>query len=498
YDAMPKRRGPDKRPGTRQRRCKKRAPDDPNPPNPKRRRTAPEPEQQTPDLQPHLIKENMVDSKHASPSSRHPDRPAELHIQTSTLQTSPSLHRHPSDSDPFVKQEESPTYRRPTGYGYEQDSLARAAFPRSIDLNTLPNEPHRMFELPASPILQARQREWWDRISEAYGPHITRRHNTTHQLAFINIDFLAAQLYDDAERVKVQPAFILAALALAQLIRSSVADQGAAGMAQAIDLRIQAQTALDEARQSGALNADLAKAQFLLAIFESSAYTEYSYSRAMTALHALDDVIQSLSLATLDARDPSVSSFTHGSVPTVFLEDGDPLTGKVCKCLPHEMNDASKDYKSRVYHLPWHPGWTPSQTHDEEIRRLCWGALSLISDHNAQCMALGRDVPNFSLNYPSNFALLFPGEAFDRLRPKDPSDPLLPKESVWGLYCRSMILWNFCVSVKEGHIKVDDNIEAFTESVREAQVIEDALNIHRCNLDTTLMYLTREYLFKYV
>ncbi|KAL9708598.1 hypothetical protein Ac2012v2_008143 [Leucoagaricus gongylophorus] len=43
YDAMPKRRGPDKRPGTRQRRCKKRAPDDPTPPNPKRRRTVPSP-----------------------------------------------------------------------------------------------------------------------------------------------------------------------------------------------------------------------------------------------------------------------------------------------------------------------------------------------------------------------------------------------------------------------------------------------------------------------
>jgi len=40
---MPKRRGPDKRPGTRQRRCKKRAPDDPTPPNPKRRRTVPSP-----------------------------------------------------------------------------------------------------------------------------------------------------------------------------------------------------------------------------------------------------------------------------------------------------------------------------------------------------------------------------------------------------------------------------------------------------------------------
>jgi len=91
--------------------------------------------------------------------------------------------------------------------------------------------------------------------------------------------------------------------------------------------------------------------------------------------------------------------------------------------------------------------------------------------------------------------LLFPGEAFD-LSHRDLKNPLFPKESVWGLYCRSMLLWNFCVSVKEGHTKVDDRIEAFTHSVGEAQIIEDALDVHRCNFDTMIMYLTREHLFK--
>lgn len=147
---------------------------------------------------------------------------------------------------------------------------------------------------------------------------------------------------------------------------------------------------------------DLTFCHQLLAVFESSAYTEYSYSRAATALHALDDVISCLSLTTLDASDSSVSSFTHGSVPTIFLEDGPPLTGKTCKCLPHEINDASKDYTTRVYPLPWHHTWTPSQIRDEEIRRLCWAAVSLVADHNAQCMALGRDIPKFFMSLPGN------------------------------------------------------------------------------------------------
>lgn len=240
-------------------------------------------------------------------------------------------------------------------------------------------------------------------------------------MSFVNRDFLAACLDDSAERVKIHPSFILAVLALAQLMGSSNAEQGTPGMAEAVKLKLQAQGALDQARQAGLLNADLAKAQFvspvssydfyvhsltgvsqLLAIFESSAFTEHSYARASATLHALDEVLASLSLTTNDMHDPTVSSFPHGTVPVVFLDDGPPLAGRNCKCLPHEENDAARDYSSRVYHLPWNPEWTSAQIHDEEIRRLCWAALGIISEHNAQCMALGREVPNFYLNNPGN------------------------------------------------------------------------------------------------
>jgi len=77
------------------------------------------------------------------------------------------------------------------------------------------------------------------------------------------MDILALQLFNDRERVKIQPAFILATLALAQLLQSSSVNQGSAGMTQAMELRLQAQTALDEARHSGLLSIDLAKAQFV-------------------------------------------------------------------------------------------------------------------------------------------------------------------------------------------------------------------------------------------
>lgn len=98
YDAMPKRRGPDKRPGTRQRRCKKRVPDDLHSPNPKRRRTTTESLIDAPESQPH----RMADSKHPPQSIRHPGRPLDLPIDSPTLHPSPSLPSS-SGSEHLVK-----------------------------------------------------------------------------------------------------------------------------------------------------------------------------------------------------------------------------------------------------------------------------------------------------------------------------------------------------------------------------------------------------------
>ena len=75
YDLVPKRRGPDKRPGTRQRSCKKRPADGSAPPPSKRKRTTSERLTEQPELTPSRVKENMQqDQKRPSPTSRHLDR----------------------------------------------------------------------------------------------------------------------------------------------------------------------------------------------------------------------------------------------------------------------------------------------------------------------------------------------------------------------------------------------------------------------------------------
>ena len=65
YDLVPKRRGPDKRPGTRQRSCKKRPADGSTPPRSKRKRTSSDQIIDPQEIPAPRVKENVQDSKHS-------------------------------------------------------------------------------------------------------------------------------------------------------------------------------------------------------------------------------------------------------------------------------------------------------------------------------------------------------------------------------------------------------------------------------------------------
>ena len=65
YDLVPKRRGPDKRPGTRQRSCKKRPADGSTPPRSKRKRISSDQVTDPQEIPTPRVKENMQDSKHS-------------------------------------------------------------------------------------------------------------------------------------------------------------------------------------------------------------------------------------------------------------------------------------------------------------------------------------------------------------------------------------------------------------------------------------------------
>lgn len=68
------------------------------------------------------------------------------------------------------------------------------------------------------------------------------------------------RLWDPQERLSIQPAFILAGLAMANLIRSSEVEGGAEGRTRAGWLRTEADRYMDKAVQSNCIDASLAQA----------------------------------------------------------------------------------------------------------------------------------------------------------------------------------------------------------------------------------------------
>lgn len=79
-----------------------------------------------------------------------------------------------------------------------------------------------------------------------------------------------------------------------------------------------------------------------------------------------------------------------------------------------------------------------------------------------------------------------------------------PKNAVWALYCRSMLLANFCGNIVPTTPGVGADTrearettgEALHEAWNEAQAIQDALDAHVCNLYTAVAYLCRENVYK--
>ncbi|KAJ3480583.1 hypothetical protein NLJ89_g12271 [Agrocybe chaxingu] len=161
---------------------------------------------------------------------------------------------------------------------------------------------------------------------------------------------------------------------------------------------------------------------------------------------------------------------------------------------PSALGPDADPFINRPHQLPWGAAWSEQEVREEESRRVVWSALSLVSEYVAQCETFNEAPGRFWITEAANYALFFPGEILDRHAPAyQTRDGLCAKESVYALFCRAMLLWNFCNRFREPS-RDEERAEQAQEAFLEAQAIEDALNAHRCNLDTTIMYTCREYL----
>ncbi|KAI0319115.1 hypothetical protein OF83DRAFT_1170514 [Amylostereum chailletii] len=508
YDAAPKRRGPDKRPGTRQRSCKKRSSDESVQQPKKKRRTEPadpsgpakpaRPSQlkTEPDLSTSGLHHLSTTALSPHPLSPSPVSPSSYPLSPSPV--SPSSYRS-GNGHGFVlptKRPQPPTFHRDTPSAMKVDSLD-TTFTPTFDPHL--SSPASLGDGNAASIpAEYNPHTWWDNLLDSYPlsreqalETITTDLNTlfrssNYWLTFINVSSFIQELYDPQARAHMQPSLVLGALALATLLKSSELEMGAAGRGRALQLRDAAHGSLKASWNSQWIDLGLAEAAMMLAMFETSAHPQYTPARADAALGTLDKIIQTLQLTSLDINDPHALDFSNG-VPTIARAPGFTLPKK-CDCVHY--TDPSQS--GSMSYLPvWDQSWSTAECRNEETRRLCWSALMLVANHTVACAAVQRAPMNLFLGDSSNFHLMFPDEYHER---SIYVGPHAGKDTVWALYCRSMLIWNCCTRFQDERLESDAKAQLGVAVFVETREVEQALDAHSCNIDTALTYMCREFI----
>ncbi|EJF65212.1 hypothetical protein DICSQDRAFT_166265 [Dichomitus squalens LYAD-421 SS1] len=518
YDAVPKRRGPDKRPGTRQRSCKKRPPDaEPTSGSAKKKRKT-DVEGESAVLSFDVkVKENVTGGHRRGqlPSRGAMDDMNGLNIppQLGALYIDTSIP--PRGTGPeaiYPKDDLSPSFRRSSVIMDYTDP--NKTFAQSVDVNVSHKleDQDKLSYIPLSSPIQHSPSSWWDELLDQYNPTSREQSmqdimsdlnflftTSSYWLSFINIPLFFRDLHEPDLRGRMQ-SLVMSALAMAMLMKSSEIELGSRGRDLALTFRNKAQACLLDACHSHNFDYTLAEAALILALFESSCHPMYTPEQATSALQLLDRIIHVLSLYSVDREDPRASSFPTRSVPIVYMHDGYRRPDRCsCPTYPPPVGwSIGSDHLSVTlsFNVPWDPTWDEAQIRKEECRRLCWCALTLVSAYTAHCSAFHTEPVELSLAELSNYVLLFPGEEYESTVVHQQVHEQSPKESVWALYCRSMLLWNSCSCVQRDETLTTDQRASFAISAfQETREIQDALDMHVCNLDTGLMYVCREYLY---
>lgn len=157
------------------------------------------------------------------------------------------------------------------------------------DPNDYDDENEQKPAIGAEPSMQFAREMWWDSLLGLYSTHHPQlatgamltpglRETLSQQItsdlrflfsasnywfAFVNVPRFFSRLLDPAQRTRLQPSLILAALAAANFIRSSEQENGAKGRAWALTLRERAQSALDASLNSRWIDESLVQASWV-------------------------------------------------------------------------------------------------------------------------------------------------------------------------------------------------------------------------------------------
>ncbi|KAF8908985.1 hypothetical protein CPB84DRAFT_1843323 [Gymnopilus junonius] len=391
-------------------------------------------------------------------------------------------------------------------------------------------------DIGSEPSLNFSRKIWWDSLLSSYiSPTLTppgaltvsQRESASQSIAsdirfifrasnywfsFFHLPSFFSNFFDPARRERIQPSLVLGLLAISTFWQSSEIGYGASGRERALRFRDEAQAAMDASFNSGWIDETLAQAAWLLALFEVCAHPRHSSERSTSSMVLLDSIIRSLSLTLVDANDPNTTMFPQGTVPAVdtpkgyrsqrlYAGDTSPVhsvNGAAgCSCQTLKLQE---HWPSAAEHAPlwsatpaWDNSWTEAEIRKESCRRLCWSSMILAAGHISYTTAQRSEGLDLFITDPANYALLFSGESVAR-------SPILAKHSskntIWALYDRSFLLWHGCIRMRQNNAATDNEKADFAmKAWLEADSLERALNCHTCALERAFIFQAREYIF---
>ncbi|KAM6494149.1 hypothetical protein JOM56_010510 [Amanita muscaria] len=400
-------------------------------------------------------------------------------------------------------------------------------------------EPTITLSIDNEPSLRFARKIWWDSLLCLYlSPNSKRLQSLTsnqreiaarsitsdlrfvfrasnHWFSFMHIPTFFGEFYDPVRREGIQPCLVLSLLAMATFWKSSEVEMAKQGRERALRLRDEAQAALEASINSRWIDETVVQAAWVLALFEVCAHPRHSSQRALSALTLLDSLVQSLSLTLLDVNDIETSSFSPQIVPSTPEKTNFELyqdlffsttgvnhftrhasTGCGCKAMALATNWSQTDEHVPLWRSTpaWHATWTTGEIRKESCRRLCWSSLALAAGHVSYAVANWEEPPDLFITNPANYALLFSGMSLARSSALPPGKS--SKDTVWALYDRSFLLWHGCARMRyDQNVPDADKAQFAVKAWLEADALEAALDKHTCNLERAFLYQAREYLF---
>ncbi|KAJ7176007.1 hypothetical protein C8R46DRAFT_1080390 [Mycena filopes] len=543
YDPLPKRRGPDKTPGARQRVARKSSEGGTR----SRRRRASSGDAQ--DYSPENSGAQLPPFSFPSPSSSdntHSEymvSPQEARISPPYLGACVCHGLSNCPSSPTALEQAIPnsqisvSYDDLTLFSPIEPPVSRA-FITDYDDPDDDRRQRKNSSIVGQPSVNFSRKIWWDSLLTLYaspgttrldGLSASRRNHaiqgitedlrflfrtSNYWFAFLHAPTFFNNFFDPARRDKVQPSLIYASLAMATFWQSSEIELGERGRAKALKFREEAQSALDASLSAGWVDETLAQAAWILAMFEVCAHPGHTSERSTSAMVTLDSIIRSLSLTFVDANDPHTSTFSSGKVPAVATSVGRVYNGHAqgnhnypyssrslpistdrgCSCSSLTLRD---QWPEALEHTPlwaqtpaWNASWSEAEIRKESCRRLCWSSMKLAAGHSAYSSANQFHGVTLFIGDPANYALLLSGEAIVH----SPS----AKDTIWALYDRCFLLWHACIKMRNDRspsITVTDKGQFAIKAWLEADAIEEALNKHSCGIERAFIFQGREYIF---